>query len=261
MCLDKTEMNRRQALRKGLVLGASAAAASTSMAAPRGRGIAEIRLQTAKLDALERFYRDDLGLPVKRLEKRLEIRAGLTRIRFDDVAASDDAPFYHFAFNIPENKLESARRWQKRRTPLIRRGNQEVIHFRNWNAHSVFFNDPAGNILEYIARHDLDNAANGDFSPADMLYASEIGLVVDDVPETVDAVKQQLKLGVYRGMFNAFAPLGDAHALLILVKRNRLWTPDKTRAAKVHPVRATIRGERTGSLNLKDLGCHIDVLS
>jgi catechol-2,3-dioxygenase len=34
----------------------------------------------------------------------------------------------------------------------------EVVDYSHWNAHSIFFLDPAGTVVEYIARHDLKNA-------------------------------------------------------------------------------------------------------
>jgi len=209
-------------------------------------GISELRLQTHDIAALETFYGESLGLPTQRDGDELAIDAGATRIMF--TAVTEGKPFYHFAFNIPENKLESAIRWQKKRTELVRRDNRDVVHFAKWNAHSVFFLDPAGNLLEYIARHDLKNAAKGDFSAHDILYASEIGLVVDDIPRTVAAAKARLNLGIYRDNSQSFASIGDEHALLVVVKRNRKWFPARKRSAKVFPVTATIRGAQKRNL-------------
>ena len=117
------------------------------------------------------------------------------------------APFYHFAFNIPENKIVQALEWQKARTPLLAIPERnraagfppEVVDYRHWNAHSVFFLDPAGNVVEYIARHDLKNGDSDAFSWADILYASEIGLVVDDVAATADALKEMAAVAPYKG--------------------------------------------------------------
>ncbi len=279
--MKHASIHRRQLLQTGLALGAGAAATGLivgqSRAAEKGaaekgaaekgavapdanRGIAEMSLQTTKLDALYRFYDQQLRLPTTKQGKELTVQAGRTRIVFETVAAERDEPFYHFAFNIPENKLPQARKWQKQRTPLLLRGDQEVIHFSRWNAHSVFFEDPAGNILEYIARHDLDNASPGDFSPADdVLYASEIGLVVDDVGETVTTVKQELGLDIYRDKFGSFASIGDEHALLILVKRNRKWFPNKVRPALAFPVAAAIRGLQHRELEMDDYGYDIKI--
>ena len=109
------------------------------------------------------------------------------------------------AFNIPENKVKAAHDWQAQRGPLMqtpphmrdRNFPPHVRHFRNWNAHSVFFWDPAGNILEYIGRHTLKNPAPGPFTSDDILYASEIAFVTDDVPTMASAIEQRFDLPQY----------------------------------------------------------------
>ena len=91
----------------------------------------------------------------------------------------------------------------------------EVVDYRQWNAHSVFFLDPAGNILEYIARHDLKNADTSPFSWADMLHVSEIGLVVDDVTATAEALKGMAAVAQYKGGDGDFMAMGDEYGLLL----------------------------------------------
>jgi catechol-2,3-dioxygenase len=267
------ELNRRTALKVGCAMGGSLiglpglsdrsyAADKNEQADAAGKGIAEIRMKSDRVEELRRFYEEALELPVTLESNKLSVEVGTTRLIFSATDhPADKEPFYHYAFNIPENKIEAARQWQKERTPLLRRGKKEVIHFSRVNAHSVYFNDPAGNIVEYIARHDLKNSASGEFGPKDILYASEIGLVVDDVPQTVRQIKASLGFEYFKGGYrsDSFTPVGDAHALLILVKRNRLWFPNQKQAAKVHPVQATIRGPGAGRLHDADLDYKVDV--
>lgn len=78
--------------------------------------------------------------------------------------------------------------------------------------------------MEYIARHDLNNAAAGDFSEKDVLYASEIGLIVDRPGEMAALFEERLRLSPYRGHSPSFQPMGDAHGLLLLLQRGTLWT-------------------------------------
>ena len=40
----------------------------------------------------------------------------------------------------------------------------DIANFVNWHAKSVYFFDPAGNIVELIARFDLDNKTSETFS-------------------------------------------------------------------------------------------------
>ena len=100
---------------------------------------------------MEAFYGGRLGLETRRSLGRLIITAGDTQIVFsEDRQASD--PFYHFAFNIPENKIVAAREWQLARSPLlpIPERNRaaglppDIVDYSHWNAHSIFFLDPGG---------------------------------------------------------------------------------------------------------------------
>ena len=70
----------------------------------------------------------------------------------------------------------------------------DIVDYSHWNAHSIFFLDPGGNVVEYIARHDLKNGAPGAFSSRDILGTSEIALIVDDVPATVTHLRSALAL-------------------------------------------------------------------
>ena len=96
----------------------------------------------------------------------------------------------------------------------------DVRHFAKWNAHSIFFFDPAFNIVEYIARHELSNTAPDPdaFSVEDLLYASEIGLVVDRREREAIARKvgEHFGLPEYPRGATPWA-MGDAHGLLLLL--------------------------------------------
>ncbi|MCA9216414.1 MAG: hypothetical protein KDB27_25270 [Planctomycetales bacterium] len=78
-------------------------------------------------------------------------------------------------------------------------------------------------VLEYIARHDLGNSAKGGFHPPDdiLFYASEIGLVADDVLATGKIITSKLELSYYERQSLFFTAMGELHALPLLVERNR----------------------------------------
>jgi hypothetical protein len=229
------------------------------MADPRILGL-ELR-SAAPLAVMKEFYRRTLGLLVlDDRSDRLTVAAGLTRLTFVTANPDHGKPFYHFAFNIPENKILAARRWQAERTPLLpipaglRDPNfpADVVNYSHWNAHSVFFFDPAGNVVEYIARHDLKNAAPGGFGPADVLYASEIAFVVDDVPAMAARLKEVAGVGQYRGGGADFMALGDETGLLLVMKRGRVISFDAAdkKAVTVFHTAATVRGGRPGTHHL-----------
>ena len=237
---------------------ASAAAERSTLVS----GDAAIRIRTldlltsAPLASMRQFYSGTLGLRV--LEENaatLTIAGGSTRLTFRAAGPEQGSPFYHFAFNIPENKILSALAWQKARSPLMPipprlrdpRLPDEVVDFRHWNAHSIFFFDPGGNVVEYIARHDLKNARPGEFATDDILYASEIAFVVDDVREASAGLKPLAGVEQYRGADDQFVALGDEMGLLLIMKRGRVlnFDPSSTeKAAAVFPTTASIAGPR-----------------
>ncbi len=53
-----------------------------------------------------------------------------------------------------------------------------IADFIDWHARSVYFFDPAGNIVELIARDDLNDVADGAFSSRQFRNISETGLVL-----------------------------------------------------------------------------------
>ena len=108
----------------------------------------------------------------------------------------------------------------------------------------VYFLDPAGNILEFIARHTLKNEAPADraFSEHDILCASEIGIVAPDVVETADQLCEAVKIERYHGGDENFTAAGDEHGLFIVVKTGRRWF-SSDRAAAVFAGEVTVRGE------------------
>lgn len=215
-------------------------------------GIRRLVLRTAcPLPEMRDFYANVLGLSTKLNfaaapaadPVSLAIQAGTTTIEFLPVAA--ERPIYHFAFNIPENLLAAARRWLHSRVALTPASDGEIEHaFPRWNAHALYFDDPAGNILEFIARHDLTNARSDDvFSARDILYASEIGIVVDDVPAAVGEMGATLGLVPFRGLRSEdFTAVGSDDQLLILVRRGRPWHAGDGRIADVFPTQVELSG-------------------
>ncbi len=214
--------------------------------------IQKLSLKTASpLPEMAVFYRDILEMQVQLTEERLVVEAGGTQITF--TPAREGRPFYHFAFNIPENKILSARKWLGERTklsttPVKAREKglpNDVRPFGFWNSHSIFFRDPAGNILELICRHDLNNGTKGDFRRDEILYASEIGLVTSGtVNELAGQIKSTYQLAQYRGGGDSFRAIGDETGLIILFQQG--GTPVGAKAGQswtIFPTDVTVRPE------------------
>ena len=225
-----------------------------------------LRLSTSadRLEEMRKFYEGALHLPLVTDDAgSLTFQAGRTRMKFA-ADSNGGSPFYHFAFNIPENKLEKAIDWLSGRVPLLkgRRGNH-VVHFEWLNAHSVYFYDPAGNLLEFIAHHPLKNGRPGKFDEQDILYTSEIGLVTKDVLKLSSELDAKLGLTNYatthhRPVSDVFQPIGDPYGFFIVVKHERIWLMTDDPAA-LHPLTAQVRGPRPGKLRLENCACEIKV--
>lgn len=220
--------------------------------------IAKLRLLGRKLEEQRQFYREVLGLPIAEdSAHEITIQAGHSKITFADEKPEYQNPFYHFCFLIPENKIESARVWLSKRWPVITVKGQQVIHFRSSNAHSIYFLDPAGNIGEFIAHHDLKNARSGDFTTDDILHVNEIGVVVDDVSKTVLAMKERMGISPFIPASNVFAPVGTREGSFIVVKKDRLWFPQQKSPAIVCPTVAIINAPQRAELLIQ--GCPYDL--
>jgi hypothetical protein len=176
-------------------------------------------------------------LPVRRDSTILEVKAGRTQLFFTEAPEFDGA--YHFAFNIPENQFDSAKTWIASRVPLLQdETGKDEFHSENWNSSSVYFKDTAGNVLEFIARHDLKDAASGEFGSKQILNVSEIGLPSEDVVSLASEICKRLDVSVFRQAANeSFTPVGDNDGLLILPIKDRIWIPNSGVPARLLSVR------------------------
>ena len=183
----------------------------------------ELRLSANSLVQQISFYRETLGLELlAETPEHFTVQVGSSLLHFD--ISEGEGGAYHFAFNIPENKLSEAKAWLLERVELLKENGQNQFSSESWNAEQVYFLDADGNILEFIARHELPNASTAPFSSQYTLNVSEIGYVVPDVARTLAAL-DRLGLAPYREVGEKFAAVGDAHGLLILAETNRPWFP------------------------------------
>jgi len=203
-----------------------------------------IRLRTSKLDAMRDYYANTLSLPARLDAGVLTVKAGRSTIEFTAAATGAD-PYYHFAFNIPENKLEASMKWLRPRCPIFKQAGsgQEIYNFATWNAHSCYFHDPSGNILEFIARHTLPNGSRGDFDVSDVLSVSEIALVAPDLTDIASRLKSGAGVHDYGAVSSGFMPIGNEHGLFILMKTGREMLGGTAKAAQ-YPVEVRMRADR-----------------
>jgi hypothetical protein len=207
--------------------------------------IVYLELPAKDLQVQKNFYSDVLELPLNLSAEKLEVTIGKTVLVFTQADSNFDGA-YHFAFNIPENQFHAAKAWIANRTPLLHdETGKDEFDSESWNSHSVYFKDAAGNVLEFIARHNLKNAVVGEFDSSQILNVSEIGLPSDDVIAFAKDLCSKLNSSVFKQEPNeTFTPVGDDDGLLILPVKDRIWIPNSGVPAKLLPVK--VMGEANG---------------
>lgn len=206
--------------------------------------IDNLHLRTAHLSDLRTFYADTLDCPVTNADAgEFTIEIGTTDVTFSGIDDRSD-PSYHFAINIPQNQFDDARTWLSDRVELVsdaETGEHEIF-FEDWNAHAIYGLDPANNLFELIARHDLSNDSDRLFGSEHFRRVSEIGLPVPNVRRAVEAIKDNVGVSLRNNRATAitddasFAAVGDDHGLFIVVEEGRGWFPIRNQAAEVYPV-------------------------
>lgn len=206
----------------------------------------KIFLETSLLPQLISFYRDVLEMDVHiREENKCFIVTPGSLLVFQQTL-NNISPYYHFAFNIPFNKVEEAQQWLNPRVELlwIREYNGTIAEFTNWNARSVYFYDPAGNIVELIGRADLNDATDEPFSSKLFYNVSEAGVVISQkrYRKQVNELMHQYQLSYFEKQkpLEHFCAIGDNHGLLICVPEARNWYPTDDKPAEIFPMRLQI---------------------
>lgn len=200
----------------------------------------EVTLPTRDVLATASFYASALGLPVSvsATERSATVLLGETELVFEEDAGLAGAQ--HLAFTVPTGSLDAAGEWLRGRVGLLGRDGAAVeepvvVAGPRWNARSVYFDGPDGQVLEVIERRDLrhdrcDGHGVG-FGADGLLCVSEVGIAVPDVLATA-ALLGRRGIAEYGGPASAgFAAVGDVDGLLILVPPGRAWFPTEDRLA------------------------------
>ena len=200
--------------------------------------IKRLELRTPNLPAQQEYYHTLLELPVKLHADNLKIQAGITELVFTQAPANWTGA-YHFCFNIPENQFVQSKAWISAKTLLLTdQSGKDEFNSESWNSHSLYFKDAAGNILEFIARHDQMNASNSPFDSRQIINISEIGLPSQDVISFAKELSEKLGVSIYRQEpDDTFTPIGDEDGLFILPIESRIWYPNTGVPAKLLEVK------------------------
>lgn len=214
--------------------------------------ITRLTLRTSSPLEQQRFYAGTLGLPAHLTGNTLEVQIGSSVLEFCYEKGFKGQ--YHIAFNIPRNQIELASAWLEARVPLIADSlGKTRFHTDEWNADNLYFYDSSGSILELIARHELQNDSNEAFTADSLLEISEIGLAADDALHLTEWFSSTLGIETYKSFDARFAPIGNAHGLVIAVKRGRTWFPKTGIPAEILPIQITLDSNQQQSLELPGL--------
>jgi hypothetical protein len=213
-------------------------------AQPRWRiaGVA-LAVATDRLDAVERFYLDELELPGTRHAEELHLSVGAAHLTF--ASASDGEPFYHFALLVPGNRFEAARDWLAEHAPLLAQPGSDVttFDFDFWDALACYAHDPAGNIVELIAHRGVaDSSARGSFGAAELRGISEVGLVTGELVAALRRLRGaglELWSGEVSDERESLGFVGRKAHTLILASAGRSWLPTG-RLAEPYPLEVTL---------------------
>lgn len=186
--------------------------------------ILSVQFETNIIPEIKKFYKS-IGFRVREIDDKLIISVQHSEIVFKRNEALMNESLYHFAIDIPPSKCNRIKASIKNKFELLVEEDDDEIYFEHINARSSYINDPSGNIVEFVARNDLDNkyieVVNMDF-----LRISEISLVTNKVIETFN----QLKMYGFRERDNEilenslnFICSGIEKSYILLTKENRRW--------------------------------------
>jgi catechol-2,3-dioxygenase len=196
--------------------------------------IEELNLRTTQLQRQKDFYTQTLGLELyEEQEGSFTLRIGRSLLKFEQ---SQDTASYHFAFNIPSPDINSALYWLQQRVDILSSDKENIQDFPNWNAQSLYFYDADRNIVEFIARKNLNIPSDTTFDSHSLKEISEIGLPCQQLESSCSYLQEMLDLAIYDGDYSRFCALGTEHALFICIDslKKKTWFPTNDRALFVN---------------------------
>ncbi len=173
------------------------------------------------------FYQTKLGFTIKnQTATTFEVEIGKDLIEFTE-SHLEEAPFYHFAFDIPAGSFEEAKQWLQRKVDLSTEGGNDQITFDILDSSSVYFEDSSGNIVEFIERRKTNPKSDVEFSAKSIQGISEMSFIVD---ETLEVANELLNYDI-KGMFNSevkadglsFMTDQENKVFILLVNPGRKW--------------------------------------
>lgn len=180
-----------------------------------------VKLYTDKLKQLKGFYGNVLELKIiESADDYFKVVIGTSILIFQQATKET---LYHFAINIPGNQFTLAKHWARKRVSLNREAAVDEVYYSRFDADAFYFEDPAGNVIELIARRHVDKWS--DFSVDSLLNLSEVSITT---PYVAEVGLQLQSVGVHVSGHVDIEPdelnfLGSKDTFILLVPPNRRW--------------------------------------
>lgn len=180
-----------------------------------------VTMYTNKLQELLGFYENVLELNiVEARDDYFQVEIGESLLVFQE---TERHSLYHFAINIPGNQYTLAKLWAKERVVLNREDGVDDIYYSRFDADAFYFEDPAGNVIELIARRHVDKWS--DFSIESLLNISEVSITTPFVKQVGEELQ---RIGIHVSGHVRIEPdelnfVGRKDTFILLVPPNRRW--------------------------------------
>ncbi|MCU7616622.1 VOC family protein [Chryseobacterium sp. PBS4-4] len=196
--------------------------------------ISELIIQTSNLYQTETFYSSILEFKIlSKNESYVSFIVGHSVLTFEKTD-NEIKPKYHFAFNIPFNKMEEGLLWISEKISLIEINGDYIAHFENWKAKSIYFYDNNENILELITRNDLNNYSEHKFTNESIISINEVGIVTEKPMVLGNEIIKMTKSEFFaKGPKREdFVAVGNENGLFVISNSHRNWFPTSYKAEK-----------------------------
>jgi catechol 2,3-dioxygenase-like lactoylglutathione lyase family enzyme len=200
------------------------------------------------------FWTEELGLDFEQNSSgSFRVQLGTSRLVFNP-SPTFIVPRYHFAINIPSNQIENALEWLINKDGKFPDGPKNPVKIWTnsesgaqitrrdlFNAHSIYFSDPAGNVIELVARHDLNNAQPGPFTKSMFLNISEVSIVTRDIRKAAPLLESIFGVSEIEGSTNSYKPIGGLNGFFVLIVPGRPLGPNPDVQAFPYQMEITVK--------------------
>lgn len=195
----------------------------------------QLKLFSKNIEKQYQFYKNTLGFEVKFIEEhKIQIHSGNTKLIFEEQKESNF--IYHFAFLIPNGKIEDAIPFlEEKGINLLQKNNEKIIYFgtkESYVGRAIYFLDADDNIAEFIERPSLGHVGKESFSLHQIIKINEIGLSVEDPLLFSRQLISKFKIEMIdpNHTSEVFCWIGDYDGVFIVVKNGRYWLPTQFEA-------------------------------